>query len=284
MKWLYGICIVLFPACQQEEKPKYTKLTGHWHVFQREDSGKNCYEIIDFKNSTIFYEGGIEAEWYKGYADFPNQKLDFSPITGRLSKSFKYEFAGDSLLLKRIEPSDNKVLAYDYYAIKVNEKLCTFYEHDFRCSGLNSELTKIDKKEEFEELSPFGLQAIIQTGYSKSLDSSEILIQEGTEQSIIKEIDIPLFLEKHRIVISEEQKNKIQLAFYADKKTKIKHLKPILQKLAEITDRPKVVLVFQYNPQPDDFELFGKEIIFEGVDWQEVEDEMFFVDYVLGQN
>lgn len=281
MKWLFGICILLFSACQQEEESK--ELTGHWHIFHREESRQGCYEIIDFENSTTFYEGGFEADWNKGYADFLNQKLDFSPSTGRLSMSFKYEFHGDSILLKRVEPSDDKVLAYNYYAIKANEKTCTLYEHNFRCSGLNTELTKIDKVEGFEELSAFGWQAIIQTGYSKSLDTSEILIQEGTEQSISKEINIPLFLEKHRITIPDEHKDKIQLAFYADKKTKVKHLKPILQKLSEI-DRPKVVLVFQYNPQPDAFELFGKEIIFEGVDWQEVEDELLFSDYVLGQN
>ena len=283
MKWLFGICIFLFSACQHIEKPKYKDLNGHWHIFHHEETKKRCYEIIDFKNSIIFHEGGIESEWYKGYADFPNQKLNFSPVTGRLSKSFKYEFSGDSILLKRIEPFDHKVLAYDYYAIKVNEKTCTLYEHNFRCSGLNSELTKIDKIDGFEELSGFGLQAIIQTGHSKSLDSSEIFIQEGTEQSIFKEIDIPLFLEKHRVTIQILRRSEIQLAFYADKKTKIKHVKPILQKLSEVIDRPKVVLVFQYNPQPDAFELFGKEIIFEGVDWKEVDDELLFSDYVLRQ-
>ena len=96
--------------------------------------------------------------------------------------------------------------------------------------------------------------------------------------------NISSYLERHKITVSDQHHDKIQLAFYADKETKIKHLKPILQKLAEIPDRPKVVLVFQYNPQQDDFELFGKEVIFEGMDWSEVEDELLFSEYVLGQN
>ncbi len=286
MKWLFGICIVLFSACQQEEKPKYTKLTGHWHVFHREDT-IDCYEIIDFEGSTTFYEGAYKDiyrdRYNKGYADFPNQKLYFSPVSGRLTETYKYEFQGDTILLKCLEPYDY-VIEYEYYAVKVDKKQCSWYKDAFCCLGLSAELPIVIEDKGLNDLPVLGLQITLQIGYPKFGKSDSISVREMYSYEDINAEDIPLIIEKSYIVTNILRRGEIQLAFYADKETKVKHLKPILQKLAEITDRPKVVLVFQYNPQLGDFELFGKEVIFEGVDWQEVEDEMFFADYVLGQN
>ncbi|MGK0363837.1 MAG: hypothetical protein ACI85O_000891 [Saprospiraceae bacterium] len=281
MKWLFGICIVLFSACQQTEKPEYAKLTGHWHIFHHEEAYKGSYEIIDFENS-IFYEGGYEHETSKGYADFPNQTLYFSPVTGRLSFLYKYGFSGDSLLLKGIEANDSKVLAYDFYAVKVSKKICTSYEHLSRYSGLNVDLPTIVDFKGFDTLTPLGWQNTIHVGYLKKGELTNIVIKDMNDRDLASN-DLSLFMEKHKICVPVLNQSEIELTFYTDKETKIKHLKPILQKLAEIPDRPKVVGVFQYNPQPDDFELFGKEVVFEGVDWETIEDELLFSEYVLIQ-
>ena len=276
MKCFLGIFSVVSLSVWGILEYVFPRPEGHWHVyFDKSDGyGIDNYEILNFKGNQISVRDKPEDYYYDGEVYRFDKKLQaWASCRGF---TVDYCFNGDSLIMTQ----ENK----RHYALKFDNEKCRRQSHFFSTSRVNIELKELSHTFNLERLQKLSLICEIEIGDEKQ-DSKEFSIYTGdlklTEDNISM---LPLHLEKHRITVSDQQKDNIQLAFYADKKTKIKHLKPILQKLAEITDRPKVVLVFQYNPQPDDFELFGKEVLFEGVDWDEVDDEMFFANYVLGQN
>ena len=278
MKWFLGVFGLISLSAWGMLEFVFPRPGGHWHLFDKEGLFRDSLDnfcVLDFNKNQIHLE-----DWIMGNTSRLQKKLF---VGGECYyEVFDYHFSEDSLILTSLYETKEDTFVKRIYALPAHN--CTKEQHFFRHSNVDLKLSEIQDTIEFDRIKNMSLLEGIEIGKDKRNDFSKNMKAFYFQGS--KEVtgdDIPLFLEKLKIIAPAANHDKIQLAFYADKETKIKHLKPILQKLAEIPDRPKVVLVFQYNPQPDDFELFGKEVVFEGVDWSVVEEELLFSEYVLGQ-
>ncbi len=208
------------------------KLEGHWHLKKMEhgvESSENRFYTIDFMDDNIVVldkgYGGIS-----GSHDSKSQSIHFGGECFMLN--FFYSIEKDELKLFRwgSETDDDYLLA-----VKCEQNCCDKQKDYFSYQDIGIDLP-ISKKEicfqqtekSLENRMYFGLPK--EANHSSTYPSYQLVL--GERFSKVEDID--LYIEKHKIKVAENKRNRIYRVIYADKNTPMETIIPVLERLKEI--------------------------------------------------
>ena len=213
-------------------------LEGHWHLTKIEDGDDSSIGLLptlDFENDSLaILARHTEYGGWGGYHDAKNQTIR---IGGEcFMAEFSYVINGNQLLLRHQEYNAKD----DYYTVKkCDENCCDKQAEYFYYQDINIDLpitTTTSCPENLEK--SLGISYYFGTP-KEGLSNSKYQLVLGGKISNLK--DIKLYIERHKIKVAENKRNRIYHVVYADKNTPMKKLIPLLNYLKNL-GKQKVVL------------------------------------------
>lgn len=215
-------------------KPK--DISGHWHIQRIEDSDYYPFFSIDVMNdTTAILNRFVGFGGMYGYVDRREQTIRFGGEC--LALNFRYWFKNGQLVLNQEEYDRVLVATFTAQCFDVNN--CNLEEEFFAEALVRVELPDRQNFKSDIDLN-LSMQGIIQIGIPKTgatvaQTSSEHQLVLGDKLGSVS--DIELWKEKNLVKLPEDKRDRWRVVFYADRKTPMKTIFPILRKLRTMGDK-----------------------------------------------